>query len=170
MADVRSDAAREPNIVSDYESEYVFMRILDYINVTRAETHGPKITTSMCRELRARSQESMLRSILYEKVDDGNGGKRVVLKPEYSLIDEDGQPKRAESQARINMSIARMRVFENASYGNMLWHILSVMRTANPPVKGVDELIRAWTDGTRIRSDIVDTIRGFVQEIGRAHV
>lgn len=164
LADVRSDAAREPNIVSDYESEYVFMRILDYINKTRAETHGPKITTSMGRELRARTQQSMFRSILYEKVDDGNGGKRVVLKPEYSLIDEDGQPKRAESQARINMSIARMRVFENASYGNMLWHILSVMRTANPPVKGVDELIRAWTDGTRIRSDIVDTIRGFVQE------
>lgn len=150
--------------VLDCRNEYVFKRLVDYINALNREGRGPKITTSMARELRAMVQQSLISDEL-----NGPNAQR------YSLTDPDGRPKSREEQDAANAAVAGLRLFEDASGLKLATSTLMALRKADGQsvkgVKGINELMAAWTEpyernGKQMRR-IGRDVRAVLERIGQ---
>ena len=163
MATVSSQAgpAARPTLVEEYKREYIFKRLVDYLNYENRRVNGPKVTTSMARRLRELTQQSMFARSL---------SKNGVPGGAYSLYEADGTLKSPDAQAEANMALARLRPFAVVKNEAVAWHMVRSLSTANPPVKGIDELLAAWSEeydmgngrkGARFRQSVYNRLAYF---------
>ena len=162
-----AEAARRPDVVEIYKREYVFKRIVDYMNTEHSRVNGPVVTTSMARQLRAMTQQALI-------------DIAVRNDPEkYGLTHADGSPKTPAEQAAANVAVGQVVPFRTANTGAMAFYMMNSMRLAkNPPVKGINELIAAWREdfvrpdgkpGKRFTEDVQRMLQSFDQEFERMY-
>ena len=155
-------ATARPSMVEEYKREFVFKRLVDYLNYENSQGNGPKVTTSMARQLRELTQQSMFSMSL--RKNGGPGGK-------YSLYEADGSLKSPEGQAAANMALAQVRPFAVVTNEAVAWHVLrSLSNGPDGPVKGIEELSDAWREtyttddgktGARFRKIVYDRLAYF---------
>lgn len=94
LADVTS------SVLNTYRREYMYKRLVDYVN---SIPNGPKVTTSMARQLRVMTNDAMAYAELK---------KRVEARPDYYRpTNPDGSPKPVEEQDRITAEINAVNPF-----------------------------------------------------------